>query len=323
MNNQSATVNTTVGVAPSVTVTDAFGNPVSGQTVTFTPGVNTGTNGGVNGGAAGSTASPVTNASGVAGVASWRLGTAASTSTNNFLTVTSSGLTFVQFLATATAGAPSLVTINAGNGQTATIGNNVATAPSVLVRDAFGNPVSGATVTWGVTAGAGSVCARIVGFICQSTNFTNASGIATVVSWTVSNGGSASGTGTYANSLSATAGGSTGFTASGIWSFTNNVSPLITTTTFVTAFSSCNNCHGWTRANLVNQAASLDPGCGTLVIPSNATGSFLYQKVSGVGIPGGCGGRMASSQTGNAGDIMSAAQLTIVRDWINNGAPNN
>jgi adhesin/invasin len=315
MNNQSAVVNTNVAVAPSVTVTDAFGNAVSGQSVTFTPGVNTGTNGGVNGGGAGSTAIVATDASGVAGVSSWRLGTAASTSTNNFLTATSPGVTFVQYLAKATFGAPALVSVNSGNGQTATIGNNVATPPSVLVTDGFGNPVNGATVTFAVTAGGGSLTG--------ASPSTNISGIATVGSWKVSNGGSASGTGTYANSLSATAGGSTSFSASGIWSFTTNVSPLITTTTFVTAFSSCNNCHGWTRTNLVNQPASLDPGCGTLVIPSNAAGSFLYRKISGVGIPGGCGGQMASSQTGNGGDVMSAAQLTIVRDWINNGAPNN
>ncbi|HKV75517.1 MAG TPA: Ig-like domain-containing protein, partial [Gemmatimonadales bacterium] len=179
MNNQVATVNTNVAVAPSVTVTDAFGNPVSGFSVTFTPGVNTGTNGGVNGGAAGSTAVVATNASGIAGVSSWRLGTAASGSTNNFLT-TSSALPFVQFLARATTGAPSIVSRNAGNAQTARVGTNVATAPSVLVTDAFGNPVSGSTVTWAVTGGGGSVGG--------STSLTNASGIATVASWTLSNG---------------------------------------------------------------------------------------------------------------------------------------
>jgi adhesin/invasin len=321
MNNQSATVNTNVAVAPSVTVVDAFGNPVSGQSVTFLPGVNTGTNGGTNGGGAGSTATVATNASGVAAVASWRLGTAASTSTNNFLTVTSSGLTSVQFLATATAGSPASIAINGGNGQTGVIGSAVATDPSVIVKDAFNNPVPNATVTWAVTGGGGAVCARIPIITCVNTSFTNASGIATVLSWTVSNGGSASGTGTYANTLSATSGTSTSFSASGIWSYNTHVSPLLTTTVFATI--SCNGCHAWTRATLVNQPASLDVGCGTLVIPSNAASSFLYRKISGVGIPGGCGGVMASSQTGNGGDVMSAAQLTIVRDWINNGAPNN
>ncbi len=311
MNNQTATVNTTVGVAPSVTITDAFGNPVSGTSVTFTPGVNAGTNGGLNGGGAGGTVLSTSNGSGIAAVTSWRLGT---TSGTNFLTATATGLTFVQYQATATAGAPALVSVNGGNNQTARVNALVATAPSVLVTDAFGNAVANATVSWAVTSGGGSLGV--------SSSLSNASGIATEASWRLQAAAASSGTGTHANSLSATAGGSTSFNASAIYFYSADVSPLVTNTTFVTAFSSCNNCHGWTRANLVNQAASLDPGCGTLVIPGNAAGSFLIKKLNG-SMGAGCGGRMASSQTGNGGDVMSAGQLQIVTDWINNGAPNN
>src|SRR5438067_2960027 len=69
--NQTATVGTAVTTAPSVTVRDAGGNPVSGVTVTFTStpaGVVTPT-------------SVQTDASGVARVTTWALGTQAGTYT--------------------------------------------------------------------------------------------------------------------------------------------------------------------------------------------------------------------------------------------------
>jgi hypothetical protein len=62
---QSAYTGTAVPVAPSVRVTDAFGNPVPGRPVTFTPASGSGV---VTGG------TPVTNADGNAQVGSWILG---------------------------------------------------------------------------------------------------------------------------------------------------------------------------------------------------------------------------------------------------------
>ncbi|MEP6472420.1 MAG: Ig-like domain-containing protein, partial [Gemmatimonadota bacterium] len=319
MNNQTATVNTTVGVAPSVTITDAFGNPVSGTGVTFTPGVNTGTNGGLNGGGAGGTVLSTSNASGIAAVTSWRLGT---TSGTNYLTATATGLTFVQYQAQATAGAAALISINGGNGQTARVGIAVATDPSVLVRDAFGNAVSGATVSWAIGTGGGSVCASQPPpfFICTSTSLSNASGIATVVSWTVQHSGSPS-SGAYANSVTATAGAAITFNASAIYFYTADVAPLFSANLWHSGTTpnaaSCNGCHSWTRAGLVNVASS---SCvGTLVIPGNAAASAMVKKIQGTT----CGSRMASGGTGNAGDIYTVAQQQVIIDWINNGAPNN
>ena len=89
----------------------------------------------------------------------WTLGTTAGTNT---LTATSSGLTGspLTFTATGTAGAATQIAINGGNNQTATIGTSVATAPSVIVRDALTNPVSGVSVTFAVETGGGSAQLR-------------------------------------------------------------------------------------------------------------------------------------------------------------------
>ncbi len=192
-NGQTATVNTTVATAPAAFVTDQYGNPVNGVSVTFAV---TGGGGSVTGG------SQTTNASGIATVTSWRLGTTAGA---NSLSATAAGVgTPAAYTATGTAGAATQITVNAGNGQSATVNTNVATAPSVLVRDAFNNPVSGVAVTFAVTGGGGSVGGP--------NQATNGSGIAAATSWTL-------GTTAGNNSLSATSTGLSGspvaFTATG------------------------------------------------------------------------------------------------------------
>lgn len=90
-----------------------------------------------------------------------------------------------------TAGNPASLALNAGDAQTSVAGTAVAIAPSVRVEDAFGNPVAGATVTFSVTGGGGSV----VG----SSPTTNALGLAAVTTWTL-------GTAAGANELTATVG---------------------------------------------------------------------------------------------------------------------
>ena len=72
---------------------------------------------------------------------------------------------------------PAAVAASAGNGQSANVGSAVATAPSVLVSDALGRPVPGVTVTFAVASGGGTITG--------ATPVTNASGIATVGSWTL------------------------------------------------------------------------------------------------------------------------------------------
>src|SRR5439155_621064 len=195
-NNQSATAGTAVAIEPSVIVRDANGNPVgpTRRTSALASG----------GGTVTPTTPVTTNANGIAAVTSWILGPTAGP---NSLTATASGLAGspVTFTATGTAGTATQMAINAGNGQTATAGTAVAIEPSVIVRDANGNPVGGVSVTFAVASGGGTVSPT-------TPVTTGANGIAAVTSWTL---GPTAGP----NSLTATASGLTGspvtFTATG------------------------------------------------------------------------------------------------------------
>src|SRR5881396_3010522 len=92
------------------------------------------------------------------------------------------------------AGAVASLGVNGGNNQTATAGTAVATPPSVMARDASGNPVAGVSVTFAVATGGGSVepTAPVV---------TGANGVAAATSWIL---GATAGS----NTLTATAAGS-------------------------------------------------------------------------------------------------------------------
>ena len=164
---QSATAGTAVATTPSVIVKDVGNNPVSGVSVTFSV---------ATGGGSATGLSATTDASGIATIGSWTLGTTAG---SNTLTATSGTLTGspVTFTVTGTAGAATQIAVNAGNGQTATVGTAVATTPSVIVKDANNNPVSGVSVTFAVATGGGSATGLSA--------TTDASGIATIGSWTL------------------------------------------------------------------------------------------------------------------------------------------
>ena len=177
-NGQTGTVGKPVQNPPSVKVADAHGNGVQGVTVTFAV---TGGGGSVSG------ATQTTNAAGVATVGSWTLGSVAGP---NALTATVSvpaadgealalGDITVAFGATALADIAGAILLSAGDGQTAIAGSAVAIAPSVKVVDAANNPVSAVSVTFSVGSGGGSLTGAIA--------TTNASGIATVGSWTLGN----------------------------------------------------------------------------------------------------------------------------------------
>lgn len=92
------------------------------------------------------------------------------------------------------AGAAAIISSVAGDKQAALVGLATPTAPTVLVKDASGNPVGGVSVGFAVTAGGGSVA--------PATVVTDAAGMASTV-WTL---GVISG----ANALSVTAAGLTG-----------------------------------------------------------------------------------------------------------------
>ena len=192
---QTAVAGSTVGLDPSVKITDAGGNPVSGVAVTFAV---------ASGGGSVTGAGATTDAAGIATVGSWRLGTTAGANT---LTATRAGLTGspVTFTATGIAGAPNRMVMNAGNGQTVHVGTPVTIPPSVLVVDANDNPVAGVPVTFAVQLGGGSVTG--------ASATSDASGIATVGSWTL---GAAAGTNTLRATSSSFGGPPVTFTATGL-----------------------------------------------------------------------------------------------------------
>ncbi len=170
-----------------VQVTDTSGNPVSGASVTFSI---------ASGGGTLSSATAVTNSQGQA-ASTLTLPAAGGTTT-----VTASSGTLIgspiTFIATASGGATvgpaaDLVLVS-GNSQSGTVGQALANPLVVKVTDANGNPVSGTTVTFAVTAGGGSVS--------PTSATTNSSGQAT----TALTLGSSAGT----NTVTATSGTLTG-----------------------------------------------------------------------------------------------------------------
>jgi hypothetical protein len=56
-----------------------------------------------------------------------------------------------------TSPAPTSVTIVSGNGQSGTVGTELPAALTVRITDSGSRPVGGATVSWAVTAGGGTV----------------------------------------------------------------------------------------------------------------------------------------------------------------------
>ena len=110
-----------MGTAPSVLVSDAYNNVVSGVTVTFT--VTAGSGKINNGGGLVTTPLTVnTTGSGIAALTAWQLGS--TTTGTNTLTAAVTGLSGspVTFTATGTAAAASTIAVSAGNSQTAAVG---------------------------------------------------------------------------------------------------------------------------------------------------------------------------------------------------------
>ncbi len=156
--SQSGTTSTVVAVPPSVLVTDAYGNAVSGTTVTFAV---------TAGGGSRSPATVNSGANGTATLTSWTLGASAGANT---LTATVAGLSGspVTFSASASASLPTQIAVTAGGAQTGITAGQAASATTVTVRDAGNNPVQGVTVSATVTSGSGTLN--------QASGVSNASG---------------------------------------------------------------------------------------------------------------------------------------------------
>jgi hypothetical protein len=161
---QAATVDLVLPDSVGVQVVDADGAPVEGASVHFSV---------LTGGGTVSAAAVDADASGKAAV-TWRLGQVAGA--NTLRAFIEDGPEFVVN-ATGTAGAAVQVAKAAGDGQVALPGSALAVPPAVLISDAFGNPVPGATVVFAVTAGGGSIGGLEA--------VTGANGQAAVPSWTL------------------------------------------------------------------------------------------------------------------------------------------
>jgi hypothetical protein len=124
---------------------------------------------------------------------------------NHTLNFTSSGLTgATSSTISLVAGDPASIVAQAGDNQSATVDQDVAVTPTVLVTDVSGNPVKDVAVDFAVESGGGSVAGQHPK--------TDPNGLAAVSRWTL---GITAGT----NTLSATSSGLTGspviFTATG------------------------------------------------------------------------------------------------------------
>lgn len=133
-------VSTTLEQPIDVQVVDAFGNPISGHRVKFSP---------PKGGAA-DPVDVVTDAEGKASTL-WTLGTAAG---DQELTVASQGLS-TSVPATAVAGPPSSLSTAGQVGEAGRVASVV--KPRVRIADTFGNGVPEVPVTWEVVEGEGTV----------------------------------------------------------------------------------------------------------------------------------------------------------------------
>ena len=195
--DQTAPAGTALPQPLVVRVEDAFGNPISGFSITWTP---------VGGGSVSETTT-VSDAGGHASVTR-TLGSAAGAQST---TAESAGLSGspVTFLHTATSGSASGLTIVSGNEQSGAPGSALAQPLVVQVNDAAGNPVFGAPVAWVVTGGGGSLD--------PATSTTDASGLASSV-WTL---GAAPGPNTAQAVVSGV--GQASFTATGLAGAPNEI----------------------------------------------------------------------------------------------------
>jgi hypothetical protein len=178
-NPQSTTVNTAFPTPLQVAVTDANGNPVSGATVTFTAATATLTNPATGSFSTGATATAVTGSNGMASAPTFTANTVTG-SGSYFVTASVSGVpNAAQFSLTNVAGPPvSMTPVNVpASGYNAVVNTIFTPALQAQVKDFYGNPVNGATVTFSDTPAAGQAGAVFASGT-TATGVTNASGIA-------------------------------------------------------------------------------------------------------------------------------------------------
>ena len=116
--------------------------------------------------------SAVTDQAGIAR-ADWIMGQSAG---ENAAVASVNGLPSVVFNATAYAGAPATVTFVSGTGQSGQVATPLATQPSVKVTDVYANPTAATVVQFTLMNG---------GSLANSSQLTNSAGIASAGTWTL------------------------------------------------------------------------------------------------------------------------------------------
>jgi len=169
-NNQSAAVGQSLANAPVVKVRDANGHGLPAIVVRFSV---------ASGGGSIATDSAMTDMNGLAVGGQWFLGTTLGVNT---LKVQASGLSISTTInATAVAGPPANLSLLSQQNFAALVSQPTSPQPAVTVTDGFGNPVSGAVVTFQVVVNNGTVTG--------GTPASDAQGRAAVTSWTLGSTG--------------------------------------------------------------------------------------------------------------------------------------
>lgn len=153
-------------IQPQIGVLDAYNNPVTQTGVVINVAIQSG------GGSLDGVTSATTDAFGLATFTNLSI---AGTSGLRTLAFSASGLTSATSNVNIVSGSAISMTVNAGDGQTGTVGTLLPTVPSVRVVDRDGNGVGGINVRFAVTGGGGTVTG--------ANAVTDASGIAAPSAW--------------------------------------------------------------------------------------------------------------------------------------------
>ncbi len=301
---QSTAVTTMFPTALQATVTDAFGNFLSGVNVTFAaPG----------GGASGTFGGPATVTTNRSGVAVAPAFTANGTAGSYTVTATAAGVVMpANFSLTNNPGLPASIAPIAGTTQSATVGMPFATAFQAVVKDANNNVVPGASVTFAAPGGGASGT-----FSGPATVLTNAAGVATAPTFTAN-----STVGSYA--VTAAVGG---LATPANFSLTNNPGPPagITATSGTPQNTTVNSAFPIAlQATVRDASGNLVPNAKvTFAVPgSGASGTF---GGSAVVTTNSSGGATAPTLTANstAGAFTATAAVTGVAGAANFSLTNN
>jgi invasin-like protein/Big-like domain-containing protein len=204
-------------------------------------------------------------------------------------------------------GAPSSIEPVAGDDQTATVGEAVPIDPSVMVRDADGNPLGGIPVTFTVTGGDGTVS--------DNTPVTGSDGVATVGEWKL-------GTTAGDNTLSAAVAGQDLSGSPVVFSATGTPGGVSAEQSTVTAAPASITASTGSSASTITVTVrdAFDnrlSGVAVTLAVTGGSGNTLVQPTSPSGANGVTTGKLSSTAVGNrtvsatAGGVAIAQAATV------------